>query len=106
MAAPTRVPWGEKAFAGYLGADRAGWRQYDACELIRDGARAPEILVDQGTADGFLADQLKPELLREACEAAGQTLTLRMQDGYDHSYYFIASFVADHIAHHARALGR
>jgi S-formylglutathione hydrolase len=106
IVAPTRVPWGEKAFSGYLGADRANWRQYDACELIRDGAAAPDILVDQGKADGFLEEQLKPELLREACEAAGQTLTLRMQDGYDHSYYFIASFVGDHIAHHARTLGR
>lgn len=105
IVAPTRVPWGEKALTGYLGADRASWRFYDACELIRDGATAPDILVDQGTADGFLEEQLRPELLREACEAAGQPLTLRMQDGYDHSYYFIASFVGDHIAHHAQALG-
>ncbi len=106
IVAPTRAPWGEKAFSGYLGADRANWRQYDACELIREGARAPDILVDQGVADGFVEEQLKPELLREACEAAGQPLTLRLQDGYDHSYYFIASFVGDHIAHHAKALGR
>jgi S-formylglutathione hydrolase len=84
--------------------DRAGWRHYDACELIRDGARAPDILIDQGTADGFLEEQLRPELLRETCAAAGQPLTLRLQDGYDHSYYFIASFVGDHIAHHAKAL--
>lgn len=104
IVAPTRVPWGEKALAGYLGADRANWRQYDACELIGDGARMPDILVDQGTADNFLEEQLKPDLLREACDAAGQKLTLRMQDGYDHSYYYIASFVGDHIAHHARAL--
>jgi len=104
IVAPTQVPWGEKAFSGYLGADRAGWRHYDACELIRDGARAPDILIDQGTADGFLEEQLRPDLLREACAAAGQPLTLRLQDGYDHSYYFIASFVGDHIAHHARAL--
>jgi len=105
IVAPTRAPWGEKAFSGYLGADRESWRQYDACELIGDGARAPDILVDQGTADGFLDEQLRPELLREACETAGQPLTLRLQEGYDHSYYFIASFVGDHIAHHAKALG-
>ncbi len=104
IVAPTRVPWGEKAFSGYLGAEHTSWRKYDACELIRDGARAPEILVDQGTADGFLEEQLRPELLREACEAAGQPLNLRMQEGYDHSYYFIASFIGDHIAHHARVL--
>lgn len=104
IVAPTQVPWGEKAFSGYLGADRTGWRHYDACELIRDGARAPDILIDQGTADGFLEEQLRPDLLRETCEAAGQPLTLRLQDGYDHSYYFIASFVGDHITHHARAL--
>jgi S-formylglutathione hydrolase len=104
IVAPTQVPWGRKAFAGYLGPDETGWRQYDACELIRAGARTPEILVDQGTADGFLAEQLKPELLREVCEAAGQPLHLRMQEGYDHSYYFIASFIGDHIAHHANFL--
>jgi S-formylglutathione hydrolase len=104
IVAPTQVPWGRKAFAGYLGPDEAAWRQYDACELIRGGARASEILVDQGTADGFLEEQLRPDLLREACEAAGQPLTLRMQDGYDHSYFFIASFVGDHIAHHAGVL--
>lgn len=105
IVAPTRVPWGEKAFSGYLGADRESWSRYDSCELIRDGARAPDILVDQGTADGFLEEQLRPELLRESCEAAGQGLTLRLQDGYDHSYYFIATFIGDHIAHHARTLG-
>ena len=104
IVAPTRVPWGKKAFCGYLGAERASWRKYDACELIHDGARAPEILVDQGTVDGFLEEQLRPDLLREACEATGQPLNLRMQDDYDHSYYFIASFVGDHIAHHAKAL--
>ena len=106
IVAPSQVPWGEKALAGYLGADRASWWQYDACELIRDGARIPDILIDQGKADNFLEEQLKPDLLREACAAAGQPLTLRMQDGYDHSYYFIASFIGDHIAHHAKALKR
>lgn len=105
IVAPTRVPWGEKAFSGYLGADRNSWRQYDSCELIRDGARAPDILVDQGSADGFLEEQLRPGLLREACGATDQPLTLRLQDGYDHSYYFIATFMGDHIAHHAKALG-
>jgi S-formylglutathione hydrolase len=104
IVAPTQVPWGRKAFGGYLGPDEAAWRQYDACELIRGGARASEILVGQGTADGFLEEQLRPDLLREACGAAGQPLTLRMQDGYDHSYFFIASFVGDHIAHHAGVL--
>lgn len=106
IVAPSQVPWGEKALAGYLGADRASWRQYDACELIRDGARIPDILVDQGLADNFLEEQLKPDLLREVCAAAGQPLTLRMREGYDHSYYFIASFIGDHIAHHAKALNR
>jgi len=105
IVAPTRVPWGEKALSGYLGADRDSWRTYDSCELIRDGARAPDILVDQGTADGFLEEQLRPQLLGEVCRAAGQPLTLRLQEGYDHSYFFIATFIGDHIAHHAKALG-
>ncbi|MEJ2017638.1 MAG: alpha/beta hydrolase-fold protein, partial [Maritimibacter sp.] len=84
--------------------DRAGWREYDACALIEDGARVPDILVDQGTADGFLEGQLKPELLDAACKSAGQPLTLRMQEGYDHSYYFISSFMADHLKWHAERL--
>jgi S-formylglutathione hydrolase len=105
ICAPTRVPWGEKAFSGYLGADREAWKRYDASELIAGGARHQNpILVDQGDADGFLEGQLKPELLREACEAAGQTLELRMQPGYDHSYYFISSFLEDHLRHHAKYL--
>jgi S-formylglutathione hydrolase len=108
IASPTRCPWGEKAFAAYLGPDRAAWRGHDAALLIQHGAakgRFDDILVDQGEADGFLAEQLKPELLEAACRAAGQPLTLRRQPGYDHSYFFIASFVADHIAWHATRLG-
>jgi S-formylglutathione hydrolase len=104
IVAPSRVPWGEKALGGYLGPDRAAWRRYDACALIDDGARVPEILVDQGLGDTFLANQLKPELLEESCARAGQALTLRRQPGYDHSYYFIASFIPDHLVWHARRL--
>lgn len=104
IVAPLQCPWGEKALSGYLGADRAAWRAYDACALIEDGARLREILVDQGGADQFLAEQLKPELLAGACRAAGIDLTLRMQPGYDHSYYFIASLIGDHIAWHAERL--
>jgi S-formylglutathione hydrolase len=105
IVAPTRVPWGEKAFSNYLGPDRGAWREYDASELVRRKPLAGEILVDQGLADKFLDVQLKPELLEEACRAAGQKLALRRHAGYDHSYWFIQSFVADHLAHHARALG-
>ncbi|MDH4051698.1 MAG: S-formylglutathione hydrolase [Rubrivivax sp.] len=104
IAAPTRCPWGAKAFAGYLGEDRAAWARHDATELVKAGARVPPLLVDQGLADQFLAEQLKPELLEAACTQAGQALTLRRHPGYDHSYYFIASFVADHLAHHAATL--
>jgi S-formylglutathione hydrolase len=104
IVAPSRVPWGEKALSGYLGDDRAAWRRYDATALIEDGASVPEILVDQGDADSFLADQLKPELLAEACDRAGIPLTLRMQPGYDHSYYFISSFLEDHLRWHAARL--
>lgn len=104
IASPLACPWGEKALNGYLGADRAAWRPYDACALIADGARLPELLVDQGDADPFLADQLKPALLDAACRAAGLPLTLRMQPGYDHSYYFIATFMPDHVGWHAERL--
>lgn len=104
ISAPMECPWGEKALAGYLGDDATAWRQYDACALIEDGARVPELLVDQGTADGFLQSQLRPELLTEACDRAGIGLTLRMQDGYDHSYYFISTFMAEHVDWHARRL--
>ncbi len=104
IVAPMQVPWGEKALGGYLGPDRAAWRAYDACALIADGARVAEILVDQGEADNFLTGQLRPELLAEACSAAGIGLTLRLQPGYDHSYGFISTFMADHVGWHAARL--
>lgn len=106
IVAPSQCPWGEKALGGYLGGDRAAWRQHDAVAMIEDGARLPELLVDQGEADAFLTEQLKPELLATACRDAGIDLTLRMQPGYDHSYYFISSFMADHVAWHAERLNR
>jgi S-formylglutathione hydrolase len=105
IVSPTRCPWGEKAFTAYLGADRAAWAAHDACLLIEAGAaRFDDILVDQGLGDQFLEGQLKPELLEAACAAAGQILTLRRQPGYDHSYFFMTSFIADHIAWHAKRL--
>ncbi len=106
IASPMRCPWGEKALGGYLGPDRAAWRRHDSTALIEDGARLPELLVDQGTADGFLETQLKPELLEEACARAGVPLTLRRREGYDHSYFFIATFIEDHLRWHAAWLGR
>jgi S-formylglutathione hydrolase len=106
ICAPTRCPWGQKAFTGYLGADPAPWAEHDTCELLRRRGPLPfELLVDQGLADKFLTEQLKPELLEEAAAAAGQRLSLRRHEGYDHSYWFIQSFIRDHLAHHARALG-
>jgi len=104
IAAPGRVPWGEKTFSAYLGADRAAWRRHDAVALIEDGARVQEILVDQGTSDTFLETQLKPELLEIACREAGIALTLRMQPGYDHSYHFISTFIEDHLRWHSERL--
>lgn len=104
IVAPALVPWGEKAFAGYLGEDRAAWADHDACALIGAGARLAELLVDVGDADHFLAEQLRPELLEAACDAAGISLTLRRQPGYDHSYYFISTFMAEHVAWHAERL--
>ncbi|MEY4695897.1 MAG: S-formylglutathione hydrolase [Pseudomonadota bacterium] len=104
IVSPLNCPWGDKALGGYLGPDRAAWREYDACALIEDGARLPDLLVDQGEADGFLADQLKTRLLAQACEQAGQPATIRMQPGYDHSYYFISSFMAEHVGWHAERL--
>lgn len=104
IASPMRCPWGEKALSGYLGEDRSAWRRYDATALLEDGARLPELLVDQGEADTFLEDQLKPHLLAQACEAAGVPLTLRLQPGYDHSYWFVSTFMADHLAWHAERL--
>lgn len=104
IVAPSRVPWGEKALGGYLGADKAAWADYDAVALIERGARLPALLVDQGDADNFLAEQLKTELLEAACAAAGQSATIRMQPGYDHSYYFISTFMAEHVRWHAARL--
>lgn len=104
IVAPLQVPWGEKALGGYLGPDRAAWRRHDAVALIEDGARVPALLVDQGAADQFLEGQLKPELLAAACDKAGIPLTLRMQPGYDHSYYFVSTFMADHLRWHAERL--
>jgi S-formylglutathione hydrolase len=106
IASPMNCPWGEKALTGYLGPDRAAWRAYDACALLDDGSRVAAILVDQGEADSFLAGQLKPELLEAACARAGVALELRRQIGYDHSYWFIQSFIADHLRWHAQRLGR
>ena len=106
IAAPGEAPWGQKAFTRYLGADRAYWRDYDACELISalpSAAGRPSLLVDQGMADQFLEQQLKPEKLERACRQAGYPLTLRRQAGYDHGYYFISTFMEDHLRHHARA---
>ncbi|MCP9221288.1 S-formylglutathione hydrolase [Erythrobacter sp. LQ02-29] len=105
ICAPAQVPWGEKAFTSYLGEDRAAWAEYDAVALIGNGARLPNLLVDQGTADNFLEEgQLRPDLLREACENAGIEAEIRMHEGYDHSYYFISTFLAEHVAWHAERL--
>ena len=105
IASPTRCPWGQKAFGAYLGPDQRTWDDHDACRLIERGeSRFADILIDQGSADPFLAEQLKPELLAAACAAAGQKLTLRQQDGYDHSYFFMASFIEDHLRWHAKRL--
>ena len=101
---PSEVPWGQKAFSRYLGPDRAAWAEWDACELMRRRAYPGPILVDQGAADQFLERELHPQALRQAADASGQQLDLRMHEGYDHSYWFIQSFMADHIAHHARQL--
>ncbi len=105
VVAPSRVPWGRKAFGGYLGGDETRWLDHDACHLVASANWKAPILVDQGLADEFLDEQLKPELFERACAEAGVPLTLRRQAGYDHSYYFIATFMGEHIAHHARLLG-
>ncbi len=104
IVAPSQVPWGEKAFSAYLGDDREAWKQYDATELVATAQEKLPILIDQGGADEFLDNQLRPQLLQAACENAGHPLELRIQPGYDHSYYFISSFIGDHIAHHAKAM--
>jgi len=106
IVAPSQVPWGQKALAGYLGPDTAEWRAYDAVALIEDGARLPELLVDTGAADPFLREQLRPDLLDAACASAGIALTQRIQPGYDHSYFFVSTFLADHVAWHAERLKR
>ena len=104
IVSPLNCPWGENALSNYIGPDRTLWRAYDACALIEDGVRTRDLLVDQGTADQFLANQLKPELLKAACDKAGLPLSLRMQDGYDHSYFFMATFMEDHLRWHAQRL--
>jgi S-formylglutathione hydrolase len=104
IVSPINCRWGEKALTGYIGADKAAWREYDTCALIEDGARLPDLLIDQGEADNFLAEQLKTHLLAETCEKASLPATIRMQPGYDHSYYFISTFMADHVAWHGKVL--
>ena len=104
IVAPSQVPWGQKALGGYQGQDGQSWRRHDAVALIEDGARVDELLVDVGTADPFLEKELKPELLQRACADAGIRLSLNMREGYDHSYYFISTFMADHLRWHAERL--
>ena len=104
VVAPTQVPWGHKAFSRYLGEDADAWKQYDACELVAHHAFPSRILIDQGLDDGFLDEQLQPDRFVEACERAGQKLELRKHPGYDHGYYFIQTFIEDHLRHHAAAL--
>ena len=104
IVAPSQVPWGEKAFSAYLGDDRGAWKAWDATALVADAKERLPLLIDQGEGDEFLATQLRPELLQAVCKAAGHPLQLRLQPGYDHSYYFIESFIGEHIAHHANAL--
>jgi S-formylglutathione hydrolase len=104
IVAPSRVPWGEKAFSAYLGDDREAWKAYDATELVKVASEKLPLLIDQGDADEFLQTQLRPELFRHVAEVVGYPVTLRMQPGYDHSYYFVASFIGEHLAHHAKAL--
>jgi len=106
ICSPSQCPWGEKALTGYLGADQAAWRDVDACLLIEDGRRARELLVDQGNDDQFVESQLRPDLLEQACESSGIPLTLRRHDGFDHSYFFIASFIDDHLRWHGAALSK
>ena len=106
IAAPMQCPWGVKALNGYLGDDRRAWERHDATELVKAGARVPPLLIDQGLADKFLAEQLHPHLFEAACLEAGQPLTLRRHAGYDHGYYFISTFINDHLEHHARTLFR
>lgn len=106
IVAPLQVPWGKRAFEGYLGPNKDNWKKYDACELIKSNEWQHDILIDQGLADQFLSEQLKPELFQEACAEVGSALTLRHHKGYDHSYYFIATFIEDHIKWHAAKLNK
>jgi S-formylglutathione hydrolase len=105
MCAPSQIEWGEYAFSRFLGTNRETWQAYDTVALINGGSRLPELLVDVGTADQFLESGIRPGLLKRACDETGIDLTLRMQDGYDHSYYFISTFMNDHLAWHAQRLG-
>ena len=105
ICSPMNCQWGQKALSGYLGSNKENWRRYDACALLEDGAQLTDLLVDQGRSDQFLETQLKPELLERACERASVPLTLRMHEGYDHSYFFISTFIADHLRWHAQRLG-
>ncbi|MGO4222266.1 S-formylglutathione hydrolase [Lysobacter sp. TAF61] len=105
IVAPSQVPWGQKAFSAYLGDDREAWKAWDASELVATAVERLPLLIDQGEADEFLVTQLRPLLLQDACEAVGHPLEMRLRPGYDHSYYYIATFIGEHIAHHARALG-
>jgi len=104
IVAPTQVPWGHKAFGAYLGDDQEAWKAYDTVELVATAEEKLHLFVDQGTADNFFTEQLRTELLEEACKQANHPYTIRYQEGYDHSYYFIASFIEDHVVHHAQAL--
>lgn len=104
IASPMHCPWGEKALSHYLGEERENWRGYDATALIEKGYRVPALLIDQGLSDPFLAEQLQPERLELACKRAGQALRLRRHEGYDHSYYFISTFIGDHLIHHRKIL--
>lgn len=104
ITSPSQVPWGQKAFMGYLGDDQERWEAYDATALVENSPSSAHILIDQGSADNFLEEQLRPEIFHAACKKAGQSTELRMQDGYDHSYFFIASFIEDHLRHHAKGL--
>ena len=104
IVSPLNCPWGDKALTGYLGEDRQAWRDYDSVALVEDGARLDHVLIDQGRADEWLDEQLKTWLFEEACRKAGMEPTIRMQDGYDHSYFFVSTFIADHIAWHAKRM--
>lgn len=104
IVAPTQNPWGQKAFTGYLGSDESTWQQYDTCELVKSAQEKLPLLVDQGSSDEFLTDYLKPELLIEACKETSHPLNLRIQEGYDHSFYFVSTFIEDHLKYHAEYL--